>query len=60
MSKVKVRMKTSFAGAETWPAGSIQNFDKVEADRMVSMGYAEYVIEKRTRSKRIQKPKESR
>ena len=37
-----VRMKSSFAGQVNWPAGSIQEMDDDEAQRLVEHGYAEY------------------
>lgn len=56
-----VRMKSSFAGQVSWPAGSIQELEDSEADNLVKHGYAEFleaeapVDEKR--STRVQKPK---
>ena len=37
-----VLMKSSFAGQVNWPAGSIQEMDDDEAQRLVDHGYAEY------------------
>jgi len=37
-----VRMKASFAGQVNWPAGSLQEIDNDEAQRLVEHGYAEY------------------
>lgn len=58
-----VRMKASFAGLVTRPAGSVQEMEDKEADRLVSLGYAEHIeVEKKAqkREKRTRKPKESR
>lgn len=60
---MKVLMKASFAGMITMPAGSIQDMDEQEAERMVRLGYAEYVEgENRAekRATRTKKPKEQR
>jgi hypothetical protein len=38
----KVLMKSSFAGQVNWPAGSVQEIDDDEAQRLVEHGYADY------------------
>jgi len=57
MAKTKrVKMKASFAGVITMPAGSTQDLDVDEANRMISMGYAEEVkVSSKKRSSRRSK-----
>ena len=60
-----VKMKASFAGIVNMPAGSIQPMEDKEAERMVKLGYAEYVEEEAKkpaarRSKRVNKSREQR
>lgn len=53
-------MKSSFAGQEMWPAGSIQELQDSEADSLVKHGYAELMEDEppeEKRQTRVQKPK---
>lgn len=57
----KVLLKTSFAGQEVWPAGSIQEMEDSQADRFVEAGFAEYIEDTgKKRQQRVSKAPEER